>query len=316
MPATPTTTPAATCGGSVSDPAKPITIVVPVPAGGLVDFLARSLGQRMTEAWGQPVIIENKPGAGTIIGTDYVSKAQPDGYTLLLTQDSTFVINPFVYKKLPYDPVKGFVPISPMVSIYQALVANKDFPPNNAHELIELAKAKPGEVNYATVGIGSTNHLNMELLQELAGVKFTAVHYKGGAPAMNDVTAGHVPMMFISTTLASGPLKAGKVKLIGVGSLERDPQFPDVPPLAETVPGFEPRSWFGLYAPAGTPAAIVAKINAETQKVLNEPAFQKQVLEPRALTPMTGSPGQFAAFVAAEAKKWSEVVRAAHVRFD
>jgi tripartite-type tricarboxylate transporter receptor subunit TctC len=244
-----------------SYPTKPITIVVPASPGGVTDALGRMLAQRFTEAWGQQVIVENKPGANNQIAAEYVTKSAPDGYTLFIGPETTFVVNPSLYPKLPYDPVKGFTPISGLVTINHALIVNPDLPVKNVKELLALAKQKPGEINYGTFGVGSSGHLNMELFQAMSGAKFQAVHYKGATPALTDVVAGHIQMMFISVGSAVPQWKADKVKFIAVGAAKRMALLPEIPTVAESgLPGYEAISWFGLFGPPGMPADVVAKI--------------------------------------------------------
>jgi tripartite-type tricarboxylate transporter receptor subunit TctC len=212
---------AAAAAQEANYPSKPVTIIVPAAPGGVTDALGRTLAQRFTEAWGQQVIVENKPGANNQIAAEYVTKAAPDGYTLFVGPEVTFVVNPSLYAKLPYDPVKGFTPISGLVTINHALIVNPALPVHNVKELIALAKEKPSELNYGTFGIGSSGHLNMELFQALSGAKFQAVHYKGATPALTDVMAGHIQLMFISVGSAVPQWKADKVKLIAVGAAKR-----------------------------------------------------------------------------------------------
>src|SRR5882757_112062 len=207
--------------GPTTYPTKPVTIIVPASPGGVTDALGRTLAQRFTEAWGQQAVVENKPGANNQIAADYVTKAAPDGYTLMVGPEVTFVVNPSLYAKLGYDPVNGFTPISGLVTINQALIANPALPAQNVKELIGLAKQKPGDLNYGTFGAGSTGHLNMELFQTMSGAKLQAVHYKGATPALSDVVAGHIQLMFISVGSAVPQWKADKVKLIAVGAAKR-----------------------------------------------------------------------------------------------
>src|SRR6266516_4088014 len=255
--------PAAAAAQEANYPTKPVTIIVPAAPGGVTDALGRTLAQHFTEAWGQQVIVENKPGANNQIAAEYVTKAAPDGYTLFIGPEVTFVVNPSLYAKLPYDPVKGFTPISGLVTINHALIVNPALPVN-VKELIALAKEKPSELNYGTFGIGSSGHLNMELFQALSGAKFQAVHYKGATPALTDVVAGHIQMMFISVGSAAPQWKAGKVNLLAVGAARRMALLPEVPTVAESgLSGYEALSWFGLFGPPGMPAAPVGKIDAE-----------------------------------------------------
>jgi len=254
--------PAAAAAQEANYPSKPVTIIVPAAPGGVTDALGRTLAQRFTDAWGQQVIVENKAGANNQIAAEYVTKAAPDGYTLLIGPEVTFVVNPSLYAKLPYDPVKGFTPISGLVTINHALIVNPALPVQNVKELIALAKQKPGELNYGTFGVGSSGHLNMELFQALSGAKFQAVHYKGATPALTDAMAGHIQMMFISVGSAVPQWKAGKVKLIAVGAPKRMPLLPEVPTVAESgLPGYEAVSWFGLFGPPGRSTPRCAKFS-------------------------------------------------------
>jgi tripartite-type tricarboxylate transporter receptor subunit TctC len=297
-------------------PSKPITIIVPAAPGGVTDSLARRMGPKLTEAWSQQVIVENKPGANNQIAAEYVAKAPPDGHTLLLGPEVTFVVNPFLYGKLNYDPVKDFVPIIGLIRINHALIVNPSVPVKNLKDLLDLAKKKPGELNYGTFGVGSSGHLNMEMLQTLAGVKFTPVHYKGATPALTDVIAGHIPLMFISVGSAVQPAQTGQVKMLAIGSSKRFAPLPDVPTVAETVPGFEAVSWFGLFAPSRTPPDVVAKINAEIRRVFDDREFREKFLAPQFFEPITGSPDELAAYLKSETEKWKQVLRQANVKFD
>jgi tripartite-type tricarboxylate transporter receptor subunit TctC len=291
-----------------SYPSKPITIVVAYPAGGATDVVARAVGQRLSAALGQPVIIENKGGASTQIGATYVSKAAPDGYTLLATDGTTF-INPYLFKRMSYDPTKDFAPVTGLAVINQALVVHPSFPAKNVADLIALAKARPGELNYATLGIGSPSHLNMEMLQSMAAMSLTPVHYQGGAPALTDVLGGHVPMLFLSVTLIAQPWQAGQLRPLAVGSSKRLVRFPELPTVAETMPGFEAAVWFGLFAPRTTPPEIVAKLNAEVQRVLADPEFRDNFLGPNFYEPIAGSPQEFAQYVRSDATKLGKVIQ-------
>lgn len=298
-------------------PTKTITFVVPVAPGGVNDIVARAVAQRLSERLGQPVVVENKPGATYQVAAEYVARSAGDGYTLLVSPEATFVINPYVFAKLPYDPANDFVPVSGLVKIHQALVVNPAVPVQSVADLITLAKKEPDALNYGTFGIGSTGHLNMEMFQAVAGVHLVAVHYKGATPALTDVIGGHIQMMFISVGSAVEPWKAGELKLLAIGSKERLARLPEVPTIAENgMPGFEAVSWFGLFAPAGTASAIVDLLNTQVQHILSEPDFRAAVLDPQYFEPMTGSPKEFVAFIKADAEKWLRVIRAANVKVE
>jgi tripartite-type tricarboxylate transporter receptor subunit TctC len=298
-------------------PSKPITIIVPAAPGGVTDALGRILAQKFTDSWGQQAIVENKPGANNQIAAEYVAKSAPDGHTLFIGPEVTFVVNPSLYGKLPYDPVKDFTPITGLVRINHAFIVNPSLPAESMKDVIELGRKKPGELNYGTFGIGSSGHLNMELLQALAGVKFQAVHYKGATPALTDVVAGHIQMMFISVGSAVPQAKAGKVKLLAVGAAKRMELLPEAPTVAEGgIAGYEAGSWFGLFAPAGTPREIVAKVNAEVRRIFAEPEFRKTFLDRQYFESIAGTPEDLAAYLKSEEQKWGKVIRDAKVKAD
>jgi tripartite-type tricarboxylate transporter receptor subunit TctC len=290
-------------------PTKPVTIVVTLAAGGAADVIARAVAQRLTEDWGQPVVVENKGGANNQVGTTAVARSAPDGYTLLLTPEHTFTVNPYLYRKLSYDPAKDFIPVTGLVSISQALVVHPSLAMQNVRDLIAAARDKPGGINYGSLGVGSGPHLSMELLQSMSGTKVNAVQYKGAAPALTDVIAGHVPMMFVSTGLVVQAWKAGQLRPLGVGSRERLVQFPELPTVAETLPGFTALVWFGLFAPSGTPRDIVVKINNAVQRMLADRDFRDRFLTPNLYEPMSGSPEQFAEQISLDAERWQKVIR-------
>ncbi len=300
-----------------SYPNKTVTLIATAAPGGVVDILARAIGQRLGKIWGQQVVVENKAGASNQIGATFVANSAPDGYTLLVSPEAAFVINPWLYKSLPYDPAKDFVPITGLVSISQALIVNPSVPAQNLNELIAFARKKPNQLNYGTFGVGSTGHLNMEMLQIATGMKLVAVHYKGATPALTDVIAGHIQMMFISTSSAIQPAEVKTVKLLAVGSRNRLARYPDIPTVAEAgLPGFEAVSWFGLFAPRDTPRDIVAQINADVRRVFEDAEFQEKFLATNMFEPMISSPEQFSAFIKSDAQKWRDVIRTAKVRPD
>jgi tripartite-type tricarboxylate transporter receptor subunit TctC len=296
-------------------PSKPVHIVVPYPPGGAVDAFARVLSQQLSDVWSQQVVVENRPGASTMIGAEQVAKSSADGYTLLLTAELTFVTVPHLYEKIPFDPLKDFAPITALVSATQALVANPSLPAKTVKDIVTLAKAKPGELSYGSFGIGSTGHLNMEVLQAMTGVRFNHVPYTGAGPAMNDVIGGHINFMFAALSIVKGNVQAGKLRMIGVGSDHRSREFPDVPTISESgARGFEAKSWFGLAAPAGTPADIIKKINKNVAKVLSDPAFAERYLAAQGLESIVSSPEQFVTFIRDETVKWGKVVRDANIK--
>src|SRR5437588_4537400 len=296
-------------------PSKPVTVIVPAAPGGVTDALGRTLAQWFTESWGQQAVVENKPGANNQIAAEYVTKSAPDGYTLLIGPEVTFVVNPSLYPKLPYDPVKGFTPISGLVTINHALIVNPALPVRNVKELIALAKQKPGEINYGTFGVGSSGHLNMELFQALSGAKFQAVHYKGATPALTDVMDGHIQMMFIIVGSAVPQWKADKVKLLAVGAAKRMVLLPEVATVAESgLPGYEAVSWFGLFGPPGMPAEIVAKINGAVRKILDDPEIKKNFLERQYFEAIAGTPEQLAQFIRSDEPKWRKVIQDAKLK--
>jgi tripartite-type tricarboxylate transporter receptor subunit TctC len=302
-----------------SYPTRTITLTVTAAAGGVTDVVARALGQRLAEAWGQQVVIENKGGAAHVVGAQSVAKAAPDGYSLLVAEAGTFTINPILYDKgkLPYDEEKDFTPITGIVRINQALLGHPSLPANNVRELIALAKTKPGELTYGTAGIGSAPHMNMVLFESMAGVKLQAVHYRGAAPALTDVIAGHVNLMSVSVSLALPPLRAGQIKIFGIGSSKRLAPAADTPTVAESgLPGYEASTWFGLFATAGTPRDIVDKINAEVVKLLADPQFREKFLAPQMFEPMASSPEAFADYIKAQTSKWAKVIREQKLSID
>lgn len=296
-------------------PVKPVRVIVPYSPGGAVDSFARVLTQQLSEHWNQSVVVENRPGASTMIGAEQVAKSPADGYTLLLTAELTLVTLPHLYEKIPYDPLRDFAPITALVSATQALVANPSLPVKTVNDVVTLAKAKPGELTYGSFGIGSTGHLNMEVFQAMTGTRFNHIPYSGAGPAMNDVVGGHVSLMFAALSIVKGSVDAGKLRMIGVGSDRRSGEFPDVPTISESgVPGFEAKSWFGLVAPAGTPPEIIKKINEDVTKVISDPAFARQYLAAQGLVPITGTPEEFAAFIQAETKRWGKVIKDANIQ--
>ena len=294
-----------------SYPSRTITLTVTAAAGGVTDVVARALGQRLAQAWGQQIVIENKGGAAHVVGAQSVAKAAPDGYSLLVAEAGTFTTNPTLYGKgkLPYDEEKDFIPITGIVRINQALLGHPSLPANDVRELIELAHKTPGELTYGTAGIGSAPHMNVVLFESMANVKLVPVHYRGAAPALTDVIAGHVNLMSVSVSLALPPFRTGQIKIFGIGSDKRLPLAPDIPTVAENgLPGYEATTWFGLFATAGTPTAIVTKINAEVANILADSQFREKFLAPQMFEPMASSPEEFADYIKAQRRKWAKVI--------
>jgi tripartite-type tricarboxylate transporter receptor subunit TctC len=296
-----------------SYPAKTITIIVPASPGGVTDLLARLLARRFIADWGAQAIVENKPGANNQVAAEYVAHQPGDGYTLFIGPETTFIVNPSLYAHLAYDPVKDFTPIVGLVSINHALALNPAVPANSVKELIALGKAQPGQLNYGDYGVGSSGNLNMEMFKAVTGVNFVAVHYKGATPALEDVIAGHIQLMFVSVGSAMPQAKAGAVKIIGLGADKRMALLPDVPAIAETVPGFTAVSWFALFGPAGVPADVVDKINAEVRAIFADPKVQRDFLDAQYFESLAGSPAALAERIRNEEPKWRKLIRDSHI---
>jgi tripartite-type tricarboxylate transporter receptor subunit TctC len=302
----------ATSARAQSYPSKTITIVVTAAAGGVTDIVARAIAQRLSEKWGQQIVIENKGGGAHVVGASQVAKAAPDGHTLMLAEAGTYVVNPNLYPrdKLPFDTAKDFIPITGTVRVHHALIASPTFPAGKLAEVLEMARKKPGEITYGTAGIGSGPHVNMARLENAAQVKFNAVHYRGATPAQNDVMGGHTNMMLISVSSALPHFRAGKVKMFGIGSAKRLPQVPDVPTIAEAanLPDFIAGTWFGLAVTGGTPRAIVDKINKDVRDVMAEPAFKERFMAKQLYEPMDSTPEEFQAYIRKETQNWAKVI--------
>jgi len=304
-------------GAAAQDfPAKPITIVVPFSAGGTTDILARVIGQGLQKALGQSVVVDNRAGAGGNIGGALAAKAPADGYTLFMGTVGTHAINEALYKKMPFDPVKDFAPLTRVANVPNLLVANPKQPFKTVQELIAYAKAHPGEVNFGSSGSGSSIHLSGELFKTMAKVDMVHVPYKGSAPAVTDLLGNQIGIMFDNMPSAIQHVRAGKLRPIAVTTAQRSPELPDVPTIAEAgVPGYEATSWFGLYAVAGTPQPVLDKLHAALAKVLNQ-ADVKQKIAEQGGEVVVETPAQFAAFMKAETAKWGKVVKESGARAD
>jgi len=290
-------------------PQKPIRMVVPFPPGGGTDILARLFGQKMSETLGQQIIIDNRGGAGGTLGTDIAAKAAPDGYTLILVSGS-HAINPGLYQKLPYDSVSDFAPITQIATSPGILVVNPSLPVKSVKDLLALARAKPGQINYASAGSGTPPHLAGELFKVMAKIDMVHVPYKGNAPAFTDVIGGQVSLIFPTMPSAMPFIKSGKLRPIAVTSAKRSPAAPDIPTIAESgLPGYEATSWYGILAPARTPPQIVARLHEVLVSVIGAPDMQDK-LAAQGLDPVGNTPQQFAAVIKSEIAKWAKVVKA------
>jgi tripartite-type tricarboxylate transporter receptor subunit TctC len=295
-------------------PAKPVRIVVPFPAGGIADIYARIIGTRVGEAWGQPVVVENRTGAGGNIGADVVAKSPPDGYTLVMSALGPHAVNVSLFSKLPYDPVRDFSPIALVLEAEGLLVVHPSVPANSVPELIALARAKPG-LTFASAGMGTASHLAGELFKSMARVEMVHVPYKGNVPAITDLLAGQTALLFATMPTVLPHAKAGKLRALATIGASRAAAAPEVPTVAEALPGFEVNNWIGLFAPAGTPPEIVRRWNTEVTRIMQAPDIQARLpVEGARFSPNT--PEQFAAFVKAEIAKWAPVVKASGARVD
>lgn len=297
-------------------PSKSIRMVVPFPPGGPADILSRAIGQKLTESWGQQVVVDNRSGAGGIIGSDIVAKATPDGYTLLMGFVGTHAINVSLYTKIPYDNVKDFEPVSLVATATMILVVHPSVPANSVRELISLAKSKPGELTFGSPGNGTPQHLAGELFNTMAGVKMLHIPFKGAVPAIIDLLAGRVLLIFSSAPPALPHVKTGKLRALAVTSAKRSSVVPDIATIAESgLPGYEVINWYGILTPAGIRKEIVTKLNAEIVKILNM-SDVKERLSPQGIEIFSSTPVQFAAYIKNETEKWAKVVKYSGARLD
>src|SRR3954454_3392136 len=296
-------------------PTRQVNLIVPFSAGGTTDLFGRLLDNYMHQKFGQPFIVENRAGAGGNLAAAAVAKAAPDGYTFLVGTVATHAINPFIYSKLPYDTVKDFQPVSLIARLPNILVVHPSMPVNTVPELIAYLKANPDKMSYGSSGVGTSIHLAAELFKIKTGTTMTHVPFRSSGDIMNNLTGGHINLAFDNITLAWTQVKAGKLRALAVTSTDRSAIAPDVPTMAETIPGFEATSWHGVFAPAGTPKPIVDQVAAEMKRILELPDVKEKLAEIGAIAaPMT--PGDFAGFIDSERAKWSEVVKAAGVKVD
>lgn len=297
-------------------PERPVRLIVPFPAGGPTDGMARLVGQQLSKQLGQPVVIDNRGGAGGTIATEAAASAAPDGYSLFFSTLGTMAINPSLYRSMKVDPAKAFVAVGAVASTANVLVTGVDFPAGTLQELVALARSKPGTVTYGSAGSGSSNHLSGELLRTMAGIEIVHVPYKGSGAALTDLLGGRISFMFDTVSSLVPQLAAGKLKALGITSPARSPALPNVPTIAEAgLPGFEVTIWFGLSAPRGTPADVVARLNAELQNVLANAEIRAQ-LDKLGAAPMPGTPQDFATRIEQDAAKWSALVKASGASVD
>ncbi|MEK7877678.1 MAG: tripartite tricarboxylate transporter substrate binding protein [Pseudomonadota bacterium] len=297
-------------------PGKPVRMIVTFPPGGGADMIARAVGQKLFESWGQQIVVDNRGGAGGIIGTEIAARSAPDGYTLLVGASSGLVINPLLRTNLPYDPVRDFMPVSLLIINPTLLVVNSSVPVNSVKELIALAKAKPGQLNYASVGQGSPIHLAMELFKSMTGANFVHVPYKGSGPAVTDLLASHVQLMFNSMTSVLPHVKTGRLRGLAVGSAQRFRAVPDIPTVAEAgVPGFEAMTWYGMFAPAGTPKYIINKLNTQIVKILANPEMAHYLVT-QGSEARSSTPEELAKYMRVESERAKKAIQSAAIRIE
>lgn len=298
-------------------PSRPVKLMVAVAPGGVIDILARLFAPRLSTAWGQQVVVENRPGAASIIATEYVARSQPDGYTLLVSSEGPFAINPHLYSKLPYDPIKDFAPIAILSTISPVIAVHISVPVKSVPELISHAKTHPASLTYGSMGSGTYSHIAMEEFKQRAGVDIMHVPYKGSAPAMADLLAGQTSMILVNLSVVEQYVKAGKLRLIGAATPKRLGSLPDLPTVSETsLPGFEANTWFGILAPAKVPPAVVAKVHAEIMRIIGTPGFQEQNYANLGLVPVPITSEEFSQKLKADLERWGPIIKASGAKAD
>ena len=303
--------------GQATYPAKAVRVVIPVSAGGLQDTFTRAITQELAKAWAQGILVESRPGANGIIAVEAVAKAVPDGYTILMADSAPITINPFLYRKLPYDPTRDLAPVIGLAEVAYLVVSNPQFPPNTLEQLFALARSRPGEINYASYGVGSSNHLETESLGNHAGVKFTHVPYKGGAELMPALLGGQIQFSMVGVTQWLPQLRQGRLKAIAYGAGRRSALLPEVPTIAESgLPGYDARTWFGWFAPAATPRAIVDKISSDVSRIISSPEFLNKYLISVGLELLNLPPDGFADYLKADRAKNQVRLKDIAVRLD
>jgi tripartite-type tricarboxylate transporter receptor subunit TctC len=295
-------------------PSHAVKVVVPTSPGGATDAFARAISARLSAAWGQAVIVENRAGANQILGADFVSKSAPDGYTLLVSDASSFVINPHLYRNLPYDGVNGFTPITVLVRFPWVIAVHTSVPANTFQELVAYAKANPGKLSYGSFGLGSSAHISVDYLKNLLSIDIVHVPYKGAGPAVTDLLSGRIQMMMVTPLLVEPHARSGKLRLVAAATAQRIPGLPDLPTVAESgVPGYEAGTWFALVGPAGMPREVVAKVYADTARILADPAFREQYVTRQWFEAVGNTPEQFAGYLKSEYARWERLIRLSRV---
>ena len=298
-------------------PSRPVKIVVPTTPGGATDALSRSIGARLSEMWGQPVVVENKPGATQIIGGEYVAKSPPDGYTLIVSDAATFIMNPILHKNLPYDGLRAFTPITLLVRFPWVIAVHPSVPATSFQEFVAYARAHPGAISYGSFGTGSSGHISVDYMKKLLGIDLVHVPYKGAGPAVTDLLAGQIQMMMVTPLLVEPHARAGKLRLIAAATPTRIPRLPDLPTVAESgVPGYEAGTWFALAGPAGMPREVTHAIYSAVSKVLHEPAFKERYIDKQWFEVVANPPEEFAAFLQKDYQRWEKLIRLSRVKVE
>jgi tripartite-type tricarboxylate transporter receptor subunit TctC len=298
-------------------PTKPVKIVVPTTPGGATDALSRSIGARLSELWNLPVVVENKPGATQIIGGEYVAKSPPDGYTLIVSDAATFIMNPILHKTLPYDGLRAFTPITLLVRFPWVVAINPSIPAHNFQEFVAYAKAHPGQLSYGSFGTGSSGHISVDYMKRLLGIDIVHVPYKGAGPAVTDLLANQIQMMMVTPLLVEPHARAGKLRLIAAATPNRIPRLPDLPTIAESgVPGYEAGTWFALAGPAGMSREVTYAIYDQVKRVLNDAAFREKSLDKQWFEVVADTPDDFAAFLQKDYERWERLIKLSGVKVE
>ena len=298
-------------------PSRPVKIVVPTTPGGATDAISRAIGARLSELWSQPVVVENKPGATQIIGGEYVAKSPPDGYTLIVSDAATFIMNPILHKTLPYDGLRAFTPITLLVRFPWVVAIHPSIPAASFQEFVAYAKANPGKLAYGSFGSGSSGHISVDYMKKLLGIDIVHVPYKGAGPAVTDLLAGQIQMMMVTPLLVEPHARAGRLRLIAAATPNRIPRLPDLPTIAESgVPGYEAGTWFAMAGPANMPREVTYAIYERVKGVLNEPAFRDKYIDKQWFEVVADTPDEFAAFLQKDYQRWEKLIRLSGVKVE